>query len=144
MTEEITVTATLREEKVQDVPFSVAAPTEEELRERGVDRLEPRGRVQRSRQPLHVSGFENLTGIPTAGRFGAPRDVLYFSRLKDNMDQFALFGEASAISGRTRRSGISAPHLRHHDPDQHPLTAASARSRRTLQNGASGHRRSRP
>jgi outer membrane receptor protein involved in Fe transport len=28
VTEEITVTATLREEKVQDVPFSVAAPTE--------------------------------------------------------------------------------------------------------------------
>src|SRR5688572_19602027 len=40
VTEEITVTATLREEKVQDVPFSVAAPTEEELRERGVDSIE--------------------------------------------------------------------------------------------------------
>src|SRR5215210_1803060 len=40
VTEEITVTATLREEKVQDVPFSVAAPTEEELRERGVDLIE--------------------------------------------------------------------------------------------------------
>ena len=40
VTEEITVTALLREEKVQDVPFSVAAPTEEELRERGVDSIE--------------------------------------------------------------------------------------------------------
>ncbi len=40
VTEEITVTATLREEKIQDVPFSVAAPTEEELRERGVDSIE--------------------------------------------------------------------------------------------------------
>src|SRR5689334_2472215 len=40
VTEEITVTATLREQKVQDVPFSVAAPTEEELRERGVDSIE--------------------------------------------------------------------------------------------------------
>jgi len=40
VTEEITVTATLREEKVQDVPFSVAAPTEEQLRERGVDSIE--------------------------------------------------------------------------------------------------------
>ena len=40
VTEEITVTATLREEKVQDVPFSVAAPTEEELRERGVESIE--------------------------------------------------------------------------------------------------------
>jgi iron complex outermembrane receptor protein len=40
VTEEITVTATLREEKVEDVPFSVAAPTEEQLRERGVDSIE--------------------------------------------------------------------------------------------------------
>jgi iron complex outermembrane receptor protein len=40
VTEEITVTATLREEKVQDVPFSVAVPTEEQLRERGVDSIE--------------------------------------------------------------------------------------------------------
>src|SRR3954449_6577814 len=40
VTEEITVTATLREEKVQDVPFSVAAPTEEQLLERGVDSIE--------------------------------------------------------------------------------------------------------
>jgi iron complex outermembrane receptor protein len=40
VTEEITVTATLREEKVQDVPFSVAAPTEEELRARGVESIE--------------------------------------------------------------------------------------------------------
>lgn len=40
VTEEITVTATLREEKVQDVPFSVTAPTEEQLRERGVDSIE--------------------------------------------------------------------------------------------------------
>src|SRR5215216_29239 len=40
VTEEITVTAQLREEKVQDVPFSVAAPTEEELRQRGVESIE--------------------------------------------------------------------------------------------------------
>jgi iron complex outermembrane receptor protein len=40
VTEEITVTATLREEKVQDVPFSVAAPSEEELRKQGVDSIE--------------------------------------------------------------------------------------------------------
>jgi iron complex outermembrane recepter protein len=32
-------------------------------------------------QSLLVSGFESLTGIPTAGRFGAPRDVLFFSDL---------------------------------------------------------------
>src|SRR5215207_771009 len=40
VTEEITVTAQLREEKVQDVPFSVAAPSEEELRQRGVESIE--------------------------------------------------------------------------------------------------------
>jgi iron complex outermembrane receptor protein len=38
--EEITVTARKREETLQDVPFSVAAPTEEVLRSRGADNLE--------------------------------------------------------------------------------------------------------
>src|SRR5258708_6105757 len=38
--EEITVTARKREETLQDVPFSVAAPTEEVLRSRGVDSIE--------------------------------------------------------------------------------------------------------
>jgi len=57
-------------------------------------------------QDLLVSGFESLTGIPTAGRFGAPRDVLYFSRLKYNMDQFALFGEATwAVTDRLDLTG---------------------------------------
>ncbi len=38
--EEITVTARKREETLQDVPFSVAAPTEDVLRSRGADNLE--------------------------------------------------------------------------------------------------------
>jgi iron complex outermembrane receptor protein len=38
--EEITVTATRREQTLLDVPFSVAAPTEEVLRERGVEDIE--------------------------------------------------------------------------------------------------------
>ncbi|MCM2269049.1 MAG: TonB-dependent receptor [Thermoanaerobaculia bacterium] len=38
--EEITVTATLREQKLQEVPFSIAAPTEEVLTARGVDSIE--------------------------------------------------------------------------------------------------------
>ena len=38
--EEITVTSTLREEKLKDVPFSVAAPTEQVLESHGVDSLE--------------------------------------------------------------------------------------------------------
>ncbi len=39
-TEEVTVTARKREETIQDVPFSVVAPTEEILRDRGVATLE--------------------------------------------------------------------------------------------------------
>ncbi len=38
--EEVTVTARKREETLQDVPFSIVAPTEELLRERGADSLE--------------------------------------------------------------------------------------------------------
>jgi len=40
LVEEITVTAMLREQNVNDVPFSIAAPSESDLRERGVDDLE--------------------------------------------------------------------------------------------------------
>jgi len=38
--EEVTVTATKREETIHDIPFSVAAPTENVLRERGVENVE--------------------------------------------------------------------------------------------------------
>lgn len=40
LVEEVTVTAMLREQNVNDVPFSIAAPSEGDLRERGVDDLE--------------------------------------------------------------------------------------------------------
>ena len=40
VTEEMVVTATKREEKVQDIPISVAAPTESELRDRGAESIE--------------------------------------------------------------------------------------------------------
>jgi iron complex outermembrane recepter protein len=46
-------------------------------------------------QSLLVSGFEGLTGIPTAGRFGAGRDVLFWSDLHYELKQFAAFGEAT-------------------------------------------------
>jgi iron complex outermembrane receptor protein len=46
-------------------------------------------------QSLLVSGFQDLTGIPTAGRFGAAKDVLFFSDLHYELSQFALFGEAT-------------------------------------------------
>lgn len=47
--EEITVTAMLREQIVGEVPFSIAAPSEELLRERGVDNVEGIA--------AHVAGF---------------------------------------------------------------------------------------
>ena len=45
-------------------------------------------------QNLLVAGFEQATGIPTAG-LRAPRDVLFFSDLGYNLNQFALFGEGT-------------------------------------------------
>ena len=45
-------------------------------------------------QSLLVSGFESASGIPTQG-LRAPRDVLFFSDLAYQLDQFALFGEAT-------------------------------------------------
>ena len=38
--EEVTVTAMLREQSVEDVPFSIAAPTEDEMRQQGIENLE--------------------------------------------------------------------------------------------------------
>jgi iron complex outermembrane receptor protein len=46
-------------------------------------------------QSLLVTGFEAATGIPTAGKFGAGKDVLFYSDLHYELDQFALFGEAT-------------------------------------------------
>jgi iron complex outermembrane receptor protein len=46
-------------------------------------------------QSLLVAGFEDATGIPTAGRFGAGKDVLFWSDLDYKLDQFALFGEGT-------------------------------------------------
>ncbi|HYC05211.1 MAG TPA: TonB-dependent receptor [Azospirillaceae bacterium] len=45
-------------------------------------------------QRLDVIGFEQATGIPTAGP-RAPRDVLYFSTVPYDFKQKAVFGEAS-------------------------------------------------
>jgi len=45
-------------------------------------------------QGLLVRGFEDLTGIPTAG-FIAPKDGLYWSDLSYDFKQLALFGEVS-------------------------------------------------
>ena len=45
-------------------------------------------------QNLPVAGFEQATGIPTTG-LRAPRDVLFFSDLGYDLNQFALFGEGT-------------------------------------------------
>lgn len=57
-------------------------------------------------QALTVPGFEDLSEIPTAGNFGAQRDVLYFSDLTYEFDQLALFGEATfAVNPRLDVTG---------------------------------------
>jgi iron complex outermembrane recepter protein len=45
-------------------------------------------------QNLLTTGFEDASGIPTAGIL-APKDSLFFSDLHYKLDQFALFGEAT-------------------------------------------------
>lgn len=45
-------------------------------------------------QTLLVAGFENASGIPTQG-LRAPKDVLFFSDLSYDLQQSALFGEAT-------------------------------------------------
>lgn len=45
-------------------------------------------------QVLDVRGFEDLTGIPTAGP-AAPRDALYYSTVPYDQTQYALFGEGT-------------------------------------------------
>ena len=57
-------------------------------------------------QDLLVSGFETLSGIPTAGNFGAARDVLFYSDLRYKFDQLAVFGEATfAVTDRLDLTG---------------------------------------
>ncbi|MEZ5332846.1 MAG: TonB-dependent receptor [Thermoanaerobaculia bacterium] len=57
-------------------------------------------------QSLLVTGFEAMTGIPTAGSFGAGRDVLYFSDLSYDLDQTAVFGEVTyAVTDRFDLTG---------------------------------------
>ena len=57
-------------------------------------------------QSLLVDGFETLTGIPTAGNFGAGRDVLFFSDLQYELDQLAVFGELTyAVNDRFELTG---------------------------------------
>jgi iron complex outermembrane receptor protein len=45
-------------------------------------------------QRLFVDGFQDMTGIPTEG-LRAPKDNLFWSELKYNLTQWAIFGEAT-------------------------------------------------
>ncbi|MCH9649378.1 MAG: TonB-dependent receptor [Deltaproteobacteria bacterium] len=57
-------------------------------------------------QSLLVDGFETTSGIPTAGTFGAGRDVLFFSDLAYDLDQVAVFGEVTlAVTDRLDLTG---------------------------------------
>jgi iron complex outermembrane receptor protein len=57
-------------------------------------------------QSLLVSGFENLSKIPTAGHFGAAKDVLFFSDLQYKFRQYAVFGEGTyAVNDRLDLTG---------------------------------------
>lgn len=57
-------------------------------------------------QDLPVIGFEDLSGIPTAGNFGAGKDHLYFSDLHYELDPYALFGEGTwAVNDRLDLTG---------------------------------------
>ncbi|HXO22661.1 MAG TPA: TonB-dependent receptor [Thermoanaerobaculia bacterium] len=56
-------------------------------------------------QNLLVSGFQDLSGIPTQGLV-APKDVLFFSDLRYKLDQFALFTEATwSVTPRLELTG---------------------------------------
>ncbi|MGH7529031.1 MAG: TonB-dependent receptor, partial [Gemmatimonadales bacterium] len=65
-------------------------------------------------QSLLVRRFEELSGIPTEG-IRAPRDVLFYSDLDYELDQFALFGEATvSVTDRLDLTGG----LRYYDFDE--------------------------
>jgi iron complex outermembrane receptor protein len=49
-------------------------------------------------QKLLVTGFQDLSGIPTVG-LRAPKDVLFFSDLHYKLNQFAAFGEGTLTVG---------------------------------------------
>jgi iron complex outermembrane receptor protein len=55
-------------------------------------------------QTLLVAGFEELTEIPTTG-LRAPRNVLFFSDLAYDLQQYAFFGEGTATFGNLSLTG---------------------------------------
>jgi iron complex outermembrane receptor protein len=66
-------------------------------------------------QELLVKGFTELTGIPTEGDIIAPEDGLFWSDLRYDFKQWALFGEATwAVTDRLDLTGG----LRYYDFDE--------------------------
>lgn len=66
-------------------------------------------------QELLVSGFTELTGIPTEGEYIAPTDGLFWSALQYDFRQFAVFGEATwAVTDKFDLTGG----LRYYDFDE--------------------------
>ena len=70
-------------------------------------------------QNLLVAGFEELTGIPTAG-LRAPRNTLFFSDLGYNLNQFALFGEGT-YAVNTQFSLTAGLRYYHFDEDKEQI-----------------------
>ncbi|MFC1796632.1 TonB-dependent receptor [Pseudomonadota bacterium] len=66
-------------------------------------------------QELLVSGFTELTGIPTEGDYIAPEDGLFWSQLQYDFKQLAIFGEATwSVTDRFDLTGG----LRYYDFDE--------------------------
>jgi iron complex outermembrane receptor protein len=70
-------------------------------------------------QNLSVAGFEDLSGIPTRG-LRAPKDTLFFSDLAYELNQLALFGEAT-VSPTARLSLTAGLRYYHFNEDKQQI-----------------------
>jgi len=70
-------------------------------------------------QNLLVTGFEDLSGIPTRG-LRAPKDSLFFSDLRYSLNQIALFGEVS-VSPTERFSVTGGLRYYHFNEDKEQI-----------------------
>jgi iron complex outermembrane receptor protein len=70
-------------------------------------------------QDLRVSGFEDLSGIPTRGLL-APKDALFFSDLAYTLNQFAVFGEGT-VSPTARLSLTGGLRYYHFSEDKEQI-----------------------
>lgn len=92
VTEEMTVTARKQEESIQEVPLSVAAPSEEELRDRGAETLED--------VSVNVAGFSVQNAGPGQSQVGM-RGVSAGRIIRDQpgvKEQVGMYLDESVIS----------------------------------------------